>query len=80
MRIFLGLFAMTMALAAMPGLAQGTAQQRAACEADAHRFCDAYIPDAIAVERCLAANGPRLSTACKAEFGIASRGKGKRRK
>lgn len=79
MRIFLGLFALLTIFAAAPAFAQGTQQQRDACEGDAHRLCDADIPDAIAVEKCLRANAGSLSAACKAEFGMGG-GKGKRRK
>jgi hypothetical protein len=61
-------------LAVSPALAQGTGSQRAACESDAQRLCSAAIPDAIAVERCLAANARALSRACRKQF----MGKGRR--
>jgi hypothetical protein len=80
MRIILGLIAFTAFFAAAPASAQGTAEQRAACEADAHRLCDAYIPDAIAVERCLRGNAASLSGACRAEMGLGAPAKGKKRK
>jgi hypothetical protein len=48
--------------------AQGTPQQRAACENDANRLCAQAIPDAIAVERCLRAYSRYLSPACKREM------------
>lgn len=85
MRIIFGSLAVILAFAAAPAFAQGaaaqgTAAQRAACESDAYRFCDAYVPDAVAIERCLRANVAQLSAGCKAEFGIASGGKGKRRR
>lgn len=51
-----------------PAAAQGTARQRAACERDAHRFCAAEQPDAIAVERCLRAHFKLLSKACRREL------------
>ncbi len=73
MRIFLRLlFLQALALLAVsaitPSYAQGTSEQREACEGDAHRLCDAYIPDAIAVEKCLRANSGKLSRGCRAEF------------
>lgn len=81
MRIFLRLSALLAFFLAAPALAQGTPEQRAACEGDANRFCDAYIPDAIAVERCLRANMGSLSAACRREFGVDTpSGGGKRRK
>jgi len=61
--VLLGCFAVT------PAFAQGSADQRAACQGDAYRLCDAYIPDAIAVEQCLRARMGSLSAACRAEFG-----------
>jgi hypothetical protein len=63
------------AASAGAALAQGTMQQRAACESDANRICATAIPDAIAVERCLRANMRALSPACRREF----RGKAGRR-
>ncbi len=81
MRISLRLSALLAFVVAAPAFAQGTPEQRAACEGDANRFCDAYIPDAVAVERCLRANMGSLSAACQREFGVGpSSGGGKRRK
>lgn len=80
MRIILGTSALFALLAAAPALAQGTAQQRASCEADAYRLCDAYVPDAIAVERCLRGNMGALSAPCRAEFGGAPAPAPKRRR
>jgi hypothetical protein len=69
MRVFLTTSALLgFFLAAPPAWAQGTPQQRAACTDDAYRFCDAQIPDAIAVEQCLRANVRGLSRACRAQF------------
>jgi len=69
MRVFLTTSALlAFFLAAAPAWAQGTAQQRSACTDDAYRFCNADIPDAIAVEQCLRANVRGLSRACRAEF------------
>ncbi|PPD44157.1 MAG: hypothetical protein CTY15_07905 [Methylocystis sp.] len=63
---FIWLFAVL--LVAGPAAAQGTEQQRAACERDAHRLCAAEEPDAIAVENCLRANMKTLSSACRRQF------------
>ena len=72
MHIFLRLSALLAFFAVAPAFAQGTPQQRAACEADANRVCDAYIPDAVAIERCLRANAGSISAACRGELGLAS--------
>lgn len=53
--------------------AQGTAQQRSACEGDAFKFCFSDIPSVSAIEACLKANEPKLSPACQAEFAPAKK-------
>jgi len=78
MRIIFRLSALLAFFAAAPAMAQGTAEQRAACENDAYRFCEAQVPDAIAVEKCLRANMRSLSPACRAEFGESSGKRGRR--
>ena len=79
MRIILRLSAILALFALTPAFAQGTPEQREACEGDANRVCEAYIPDAVAIERCLRAHAGSISAACKAELGLASAG-GKKRK
>ncbi len=69
MRNILRLSILLVAFTAAPAMAQGTPQQREACSNDAFRFCDAYVPDAPAVEKCLRANMANLSRACRHEFG-----------
>lgn len=57
------------AATAPPALAQGyTAQQQAACQADAQIFCGQFIPDHELIRRCLARNKARISPACRALF------------
>ena len=51
-----------------PALAQGTAEERSACEGDAFKFCLSDIPSVSAIEACLKANKAQLSPACQAEF------------
>lgn len=48
--------------------AQGTAQERSACEGDAFRFCASDIPFVSKIEACLLANEAQISPACRAEF------------
>jgi hypothetical protein len=52
-----------------PAFAQGTRQQRTACERDSHRLCAGAEPDAIAVEKCLRSHMASLSKACQRQFG-----------
>lgn len=79
MRIMLRLSAILALFALTPAFAQGTPEQREACEGDANRVCEAYIPDAVAIERCLRANAGSISAACKAELGLGSAGKKRKR-
>lgn len=72
MRIFIRLSALLAITVAAPALAEGTASQRAACEDDAYRFCQAQVPDAIAIEKCLRASAASISPGCRAELGLAS--------
>jgi hypothetical protein len=65
-------------LASAPAFAQGTPEQRAACNDDAFKFCDDDVPDAIAVEKCLRAHMSSLSAKCRQEFGGGPSGKGKK--
>jgi hypothetical protein len=53
---------------ASPATAQGTPEQRAACEQDAYRLCNAFIPDEQRTASCLRRNRLRLSPACRAVF------------
>jgi len=48
--------------------AQGTPEQRAACEQDAYRLCSQYIPDERRTGNCLRRNRISLSPACRALF------------
>lgn len=56
------------ALAATPASAQGTAAQRAGCEADAFKFCSQYIPWVHAIENCLFKNIRKVSPACRVQL------------
>jgi hypothetical protein len=48
----------------LPG-AQGTPEDRAACEPDVKRHCKAAIPDQLRVLNCLQDNRSRISRACQ---------------
>jgi len=49
--------------------AQGTPQQRAACEDEAKWLCSNYIPDEGAIKACMLRNLKALSPRCRAMFG-----------
>jgi len=52
----------------IPAAAQGTPEQRAACEQDAYRLCSQYIPDERRTGACLRRNRIKLSPACRRLF------------
>ena len=54
--------------AAVPALAQGTAEQRSDCMGDAFKFCSAFIPSESEIEACLIKNIDQLTPACRGEF------------
>jgi hypothetical protein len=61
--------ALMASLAPSPAVAQGTPEQRAACEGDAMRLCGDYVPDVQRVTACMHAKRSRLSPRCRAVFG-----------
>jgi hypothetical protein len=63
-----GCFFLGLALIATPAAAQGTPEQRAACEQDAYRLCSQYIPDERRTGNCLSRNRVKLSPACRRLF------------
>jgi hypothetical protein len=56
-----------LALMLVPAAAQGTPEQRAACEADAMRLCPQFT-DVQQITACMQQNRRRLSPPCRAEF------------
>src|SRR5262245_32280527 len=59
--------------ASLPAAAQQwTPKQRAACEPDAMRLCNQYIPDVQRVSACMSAYRRYLSPACRAFYGGAT--------
>jgi hypothetical protein len=67
----LGLAFLTAGLAA-PAAAQGSDRPQMsaeqACQGDAYRFCERFIPDRNTVGACLRRNKRQLSTDCRAFF------------
>jgi hypothetical protein len=60
-----GLLGFALMVVATPAAAQGTPEQRAACEQDAYRFCSQYIPDENRTASCLRRYRVSLSPACR---------------
>jgi hypothetical protein len=56
-----------LALMLVPAAAQGTPDQRAACEADAMRLCSLFTV-VQEITACMQQNRRRLSPPCRAEF------------
>ena len=48
--------------------AEGTAEQRWACEQDAFKFCGKEIPNVQRVTACMTKNVKKLSPVCRAQF------------
>src|SRR5215467_15662364 len=60
-------FGLALTFASLPAAAQQwTPQQRAACEPDAMRLCNRYIPDVQRVSACMSAYRRYLSPTCRA--------------
>jgi hypothetical protein len=72
-------FAYLPAAAQQPQQPQGqwTPEQRAACEPDAMRLCNQYVPDVQRISACMAHYRRYLSPACRKVF-ESQRGKPKR--
>jgi hypothetical protein len=51
-----------------PAVAQGTPEQRAACEGDATRLCGEFVPDVQRITACMQAKRRYLSPRCRAVF------------
>jgi len=71
---------LTLTLGSLPAAAQQwTPQQRAACEPDAMRLCNQYVPDVQRVSACMSHYRRYLSPACRAVFYGGQRKKLRRR-
>jgi hypothetical protein len=62
------LFGIALMLVPVPAAAQGTPEQRAACEGDAMRLCGQFR-DIQQITACMQQNRRYLSPRCRAEFG-----------
>jgi len=55
-----------------PAAAQGTPEQRQACQPDAMRLCSEFVPDVERITACMVKNRIRLSPACRSVFSTPS--------
>jgi type II secretory pathway component PulL len=67
MMIVAALFGLT--LMSLPAAAQGSPEQRAACQDDAMRLCNQYVPDVNRITACMSQKRRYLSPRCRAVFG-----------
>jgi hypothetical protein len=66
---FAALVACALTFAPSPAAAQQwSPEQRAACEPDAMRLCQQYVPDVQRVSACMSLNRRYLSPACRAMY------------
>ena len=66
---FAALVGCALTFAPSPAAAQQwTPEQRAACEPDAMRLCQQYVPDVQRVSACMSLNRRYLSPACRAMY------------
>ncbi len=72
------LLGLALVAVASPAAAQGTPEQRAACEGDAMRLCGNYVPDVQRITACMHARRSQLSPRCRAVFGGVRRAKARR--
>jgi len=49
----------------LPGMDQGTPQERAACQGDVQKYCETALPDTMRVANCLQTNRSRISKSCQ---------------
>jgi hypothetical protein len=56
----------------VPAAAQGTPEQRQACQPDAMRLCSEFVPDVDRITACMVKNRIRLSAPCRAVFSTPS--------
>ncbi len=71
-------FGLGWALSSMPApaAAQGTPEQRQACQPDAMRLCSEFVPDVDRITACMIKNRIRLSPPCRAVFTTPRKEKG----
>jgi hypothetical protein len=73
---FAAMTALAVGFASAPAAAQGTPEQRQACQPDAMRLCSEFIPDVERITACMVKNRIRLSPPCRAVFTAPRKEKG----
>ena len=68
MRGILAVVVMLGVISTSAASAQGTAEQRRACKADAYKFCPYDVPDPTTTEACLRKYIRSISPACRHQF------------
>jgi hypothetical protein len=63
-----GLAGLALWLGLSPAAAQGTPEQRAACEGDAMRLCQQFVPDVQRITACMSQKRRYLSPRCRVHF------------
>jgi hypothetical protein len=58
-----------------PAGAQGTPEQRAACQGDAERLCAQYVPDIDRITACMRQNRRNLGPRCRLFFERVGKGR-----
>ena len=61
-------FGLAFAAGFAPAAAQGTPEQRQACQPDAMRLCSEFVPDVDRITACMVKNRICVSPACRAVF------------
>jgi type II secretory pathway component PulL len=69
------LLGLALAFASPAAAQQWSPEQRAACEPDAMRLCNQYVPDVQRVSACMSHYRRYLSPACRAAFAGGARKK-----
>ena len=67
-RIFWLACLFAIATASTASFAEGTPEQRRACEADAMKFCREFVPNAKRITECMQKNVAKLSPLCRTQF------------
>jgi hypothetical protein len=68
LKLIVGLAALCCIAVPLPAAAQGTPEQRAACEGDATRLCGQFVPDVQRITSCMTQMRRYLSPRCRAVF------------
>ena len=66
---------LVLGLAGGRAAAQGTPEQRAACQPDALRLCSEFVPDVDRITACMVKNRIRLTPACRILFKVPPKAK-----